>query len=114
MPRRCPTVTSSTASTVPAGLPAPSTTWAACSSIRPDRKPLASLGAPDEAHVLAVGLLGRAQPEAPGVGSYVVLAHVTHREQDARQGGLIEDGEHVGLVLGGIGAPPQASRGPAA
>ena len=73
----------------------------------PGQEPLATLGAADEAHVLAVGLARRAQPEPVGVGPHLVLGHVAHGEDDAGQRVLAEHRQHVGLVLEGVGAPAE-------
>ncbi len=51
----------------------------------PGQEPLAALGAADEAHVLAVGLARRAQPETVGVGPHLVLGHVAHGEDHPGQ-----------------------------
>ena len=110
MPRRWPTVTSSTASTVPAGSPsAVDDLGRRATSSRPDRKPCAALGAADEAHVLAVGLArpcaGRAGPAWARTSSLVMSPT---GNSDPGQRGLAQHGQHVGLVLGGIGAAAQA------
>src|SRR5581483_8973779 len=67
----------------------------------------ASAGRGDEAHVLAVRLVRRAQAQARGVGAYLGLRELTNREEDARELGLPEHVQHVGLVLGLVGATAQ-------
>ena len=76
----------------------------------PGQEPLTALGAPDEAHVLAVRLARGAQPETAGVGPHLVLGHVAHGEDDAGQRVLAEHGQHVGLVLEGVGATAELPR----
>ncbi len=77
----------------------------------PGQEALTAFRAPDEADVLAVRLGGGAQPETAGVGPHLVLGHVTHREDDARQRVLAQHGQDVGLVLEGIGAPAELPDG---
>ncbi len=107
MPRRCPTVTSSTASTLPGRV-------ALCVDdlTRVHRHPLLeealpALHAADEAHILAVGLHRRTEPEPARVRAHLGLGHLPHREQDARELVLAQHRQDIGLVLGGIGAPSQ-------
>ena len=111
MPRRWPTVTSSTASTEPAGRPVAVDHLGGVQLHPPGQEALTALGAADEAHVLAVGLARRAQAEAAGVGPHLVLGHVPHREQHPGQRVLPEHGQHVGLVLGRVGAPTELACG---
>ena len=70
---------------------------------------LAAAGGRDEAHVLAVGLVGGGEAEPGGLGAHVGLGEVAHREPDAGQRRLVEHVDDVGLVLGGIGAAGHAA-----
>ena len=56
----------------------------------------------DEAHILALGLLGGQQAEAAGMVSHLVLRHVAEGEEGARQGVGCDGKEEVGLVLRGV------------
>ena len=66
---------------------------------RPEERGAAA-GGGDEAHVLAVGLVGGGQPQASRVGAHLVLRQVADREEGAREGRLVEHVHDVGLVLG--------------
>ena len=48
------------------------------------------------------------KPEAARVVADLVLGHLADREQHAGQLVLAEHGQHVGLVLGGVGAASQS------
>src|SRR5712691_10416807 len=61
----------------------------------------------NEADLLALRLLGGREPEAPGVGSHLVLPHVTYREDCPGQLLLGERPEEIALILPRVGAPPQ-------
>ena len=70
----------------------------------------APLGRADEAHVLAVGLRGRAQPGRSRQFAHAGLVHGTHGEEHLSErvaGNHVHD---VALVLGGVGAPHHAGQ----
>ena len=66
MPRRWPSVTSSIAGTSPSTVPAAVDDGALAERDPLAEERLAAAGLRDEAHVLAVGLVGRAQTERSG------------------------------------------------
>ena len=108
IPRRWPTVTSSTAATSPRSAPE---SW---STRRPgvQRHPVAQEPRPpgvgaDEADVLAVGLGRGAQSEVGGQGTDRRLRHLPHGEHGPGELVLAEHGQHVGLVLGRVRPPQQ-------
>ena len=68
-----------------------------------------TLGRGDEAHVLAVGLVGGAQTEVCGHDPHPILGHVTHRQLGHGQGFGVEHVQHIRLVLGCVGAPGNAA-----
>ena len=84
--RRCPTVTSSTASTVPTDLAAGGVDERAGPQRQaPAEEAAAAVGRRDEADVLAVGLLGRPQPERPPRAADLGLGQVADRQDDGGQ-----------------------------
>ena len=65
----------------------------------------------DEADVGGVGLVGHRQPEAGGQGAHLVLGgEFAEREHESGEALLVEDGEHVGLVLAPVRRAAQLGR----
>ena len=69
---------------------------------------LAPVGPGDEAHVLAVGLVGGPQAQLGGPATHLGLVQVADRKSGAGQVGGGEHVQHIGLVLGRIGATTEA------
>ncbi len=74
-------------------------------ALRQEAAPAAS--GVDETHVLAVGLLGGAQPELAGAGSHLGLGQLTHGEHQLPELVGAEHRQHVRLVLLGVRATSQ-------
>ena len=113
MPRRCPIVTSSTASTVPTVSPIPLTRVAGWKSSLPARKPCRPSTLPMKQTSWLSGLAAVRSPKPARVRPHVGLGHLPHREEHPAELGLAQHGQHVRLVLVEVGPPAQAERGPA-
>ena len=111
MPRRWPTVTSSTASTVPTGSPR-AVDHLGGMELHPVGRgtPPVPAALPMKHTSWLSGLAAVRRPSRGGVRPHLGLGHLPHREQHPGQLGLSQHGEHVGLVLGGVGAPAQPQR----
>ena len=64
-------------------------------------------GAGEEAEVLRLALVGDGQPGRARDLAHLRLAQAAEREAHPRQRGRRERGEHVGLILGGVGGGAQ-------
>jgi hypothetical protein len=76
-------------------------------STRPIPAPLVG----DEAHVLALGLVGGAQVEVGRDAPHLGLGHRPERQEQPVEQLRAEHVEDVGLVLGGIRPPPETGAG---
>ena len=67
-------------------------------------------GAGQEAEVLRLALIGDGQAGVAGERAHLRLGQLAEREAHPRDGGRRERGEHVRLVLGGVGCRSGAAR----
>ena len=108
MPRRWPTVTSSTAVTAPRSAPVSwSTRRPGWRSTRSPRKPARPSSERMKQTSWLSGLAAVRSPERAASWPHLVLGQLPHREEGPGQLVLAQHGQHIGLVLGRVGSPEQ-------